>query len=43
MLHEMYFLRANDHGLDPHWGGFGAQIARTKIKKFLKRYVAWGK
>ena len=35
--HEMYFLPGNDHGFDVNWGGFGTQIARAKIKDFLKR------
>ena len=36
--HEMYLLPGNDHGFDVNWGGFGTQIARAKIKDFLKRY-----
>jgi acetyl esterase/lipase len=36
--HEMYFLPGNDHGFDINWGGFGTQIARAKIKDFLKRH-----
>ena len=37
--HEMYPLSANDHGFDVNWGGFGTQIARVKIKRFLEKYV----
>jgi acetyl esterase/lipase len=36
--HELYFLPGNDHGFDVNWGGFGTQIARAKIKDFLKRH-----
>jgi len=36
--HEMCFLPANDHGFDVNWGGFGTQIARTKIRQFLEKY-----
>ena len=36
--HEVYFLSASDHGFDVNWGGFGTQIARSKIKRFLQRY-----
>ena len=38
VAHETYLLPANDHGFDVNWGGFGTQIARAKIKDFLKRY-----
>jgi dipeptidyl aminopeptidase/acylaminoacyl peptidase len=36
--HQIYLLPGNDHGFDVNWGGFGTQIARAKIKDFLKRY-----
>jgi acetyl esterase/lipase len=36
--HETWLLPANDHGFDVNWGGFGTQIARDKIRKFLDRY-----
>ncbi len=36
--HDMYVLAAIDHGFDTNWGGFGTQIARAKILKFLERY-----
>lgn len=36
--HEVYLLPANDHGFDVNWGGLGTQIARAKIRSFLKRY-----
>jgi acetyl esterase/lipase len=36
--HETYFLPGTDHGFDTNWGGFGTQIARAKIKRFLERY-----
>ena len=39
---KMYLLPANDHGFDINWGGFGTQIARAKIRDFLKRYDAAG-
>jgi acetyl esterase/lipase len=35
--HETYFLPANDHGFDANWGGFGTQIARAAIDRFLER------
>jgi len=35
---EMFFLPATDHGFDANWGGFGTQIARQKVKDFLRRY-----
>ena len=36
--HELYLLPANDHGFDANWGGFGTQVARAAIKRFLARY-----
>jgi len=36
--HETYLLPATDHGFDTNWGGFGTQIARAKIRKFLRRH-----
>jgi acetyl esterase/lipase len=38
IAHEIYLLPANDHGFDLNWGGFGTQIARSKIEDFLKRH-----
>jgi len=38
IAHELILLPANDHGFDVNWGGFGTQIARTKIREFLERY-----
>lgn len=36
--HELYWLPANDHGFDINWGGFGIQIARATIQRFLEKY-----
>jgi len=36
--HETYVLGANDHAFDVNWGGFGTQIARAEIKRFLEKY-----
>jgi acetyl esterase/lipase len=33
---EVYALPAVDHGFDINWGGFGTQIARARIKAFLR-------
>jgi len=38
VTHESYLLPGNDHGFDINWGGFGTQIARAKIQKFLQQY-----
>jgi acetyl esterase/lipase len=38
VAHELYLLPANDHGFDINWGGFGTQIARTKIQDFLQSH-----
>jgi acetyl esterase/lipase len=37
VAHETVLLPGNDHGFDTNWGGFGTQIARARIKDFLKR------
>lgn len=39
-VQEMYLLPGNDHGFDVNWGGFGAQVARTKIEQFLQKYAS---
>jgi acetyl esterase/lipase len=36
--HATYLLPATDHGFDVNWNGFGTQIARAVIGKFLERY-----
>jgi acetyl esterase/lipase len=36
--HATYLLPATDHGFDVNWNGFGTQIARAVISKFLERY-----
>jgi acetyl esterase/lipase len=36
--HEMYLLPGNNHGFDADWGGFGTQITRAKIERFLQQY-----
>ena len=36
--HELYLLPANDHAFDLNWGGFATQIARAKIRDFLRKY-----
>jgi acetyl esterase/lipase len=38
VVHEMCLLPGNDHGFDVNWGGFGTQIARSKVKDFLVTY-----
>lgn len=36
--HETVLLPASDHGFDFCWGGYGAQIARQRLRAFLDRY-----
>lgn len=36
--HELYLLPATDHGFDANWGGFGTQITRAKIERFLEQH-----
>lgn len=36
--HELYILPANDHAFDLNWGGFATQIARAKVRDFLRKY-----
>ena len=36
--HEMYLLPANEHAFDLNWGGFATQIARAKLREFLRKY-----
>jgi acetyl esterase/lipase len=36
--HETILLPGTDHGFDVNWGGFGTQIARARIKEFLRRF-----
>jgi acetyl esterase/lipase len=36
--HELCVLPGNDHAFDSNWGGFGTQVARAKIKAFLKSH-----
>ena len=38
VAHETVLLPGNDHGFDVNWGGFGTQIARACIERFLHRY-----
>jgi dipeptidyl aminopeptidase/acylaminoacyl peptidase len=38
-VHETCLLPGNDHAFDMNWGGFGTQIARTRIEAFLARYA----
>jgi len=38
VAHEMVLLPASDHGFDANWNGLSAQIARAKVKAFLRRY-----
>jgi len=33
--HATYLLPGQDHGFETNWAGFGAQIARAKIREFL--------
>jgi acetyl esterase/lipase len=37
--HETVLLPGNDHAFDINWGGFGAQLARARIERFLARYA----
>jgi acetyl esterase/lipase len=39
VYHETYLLPGTDHGFDLNWGGFGAQIARAKLKLFLQQHL----
>ena len=36
--HESVLLRATDHGFDLNWGGFGTQLARARISRFLAEH-----
>ncbi len=38
IAHATYLLPATDHGFDVNWSGFGTQIARATIERFLRRY-----
>ena len=38
VAHETVLLPGVDHGFDVNWGGFGTQIARTTIRRFLARH-----
>jgi acetyl esterase/lipase len=40
--HEMYLLPANEHAFDLNWGGFATQIARAKVRDFLRKYDGSG-
>jgi acetyl esterase/lipase len=35
---ETLLLRATDHGFDLNWGGFGTQLARARIGRFLEEH-----
>jgi len=35
---ETLLLRATDHGFDLNWGGFGTQLARVRIGRFLAEH-----
>jgi acetyl esterase/lipase len=39
VYHDTYLLPANDHAFDLNWGGFGTQIARAKLKDFLRQLL----
>jgi acetyl esterase/lipase len=36
--HESVLLPATDHGFDLNWGGFGTQLARARIGRFLAEH-----
>jgi acetyl esterase/lipase len=35
---ETLVLPADDHGFDVNWGGFGTQVARAHVERFLRRH-----
>jgi acetyl esterase/lipase len=39
VYHETYLLPATDHGFDLNWGGLATQIAREKLKDFLRQHL----
>lgn len=39
VYHELYVLPETDHAFDANWTYFSTQIAREKIRAFLKKYV----
>ena len=38
VTHETLLLPATDHGFDLNWGGFGTQLARARIERFLAEH-----
>jgi acetyl esterase/lipase len=38
VAHETVLLPGNDHAFDVNWGGFGTQLARARIERFLVQY-----
>jgi acetyl esterase/lipase len=38
VAHETLLLPATDHGFDLNWGGFGTQLARARIGRFLEEH-----
>jgi acetyl esterase/lipase len=38
VAHETVLLPGNDHAFDLNWGGFGTQVARARIERFLAQY-----
>jgi acetyl esterase/lipase len=38
VAHETLLLPATDHGFDLNWGGFGTQLARARIGRFLDEH-----
>jgi acetyl esterase/lipase len=38
VVHETCIMPGDDHGFDINWGGFGTQIARARIERFLRQH-----
>jgi acetyl esterase/lipase len=38
VAHETCIVPGDDHGFDINWGGFGTQIARARVERFLRQH-----
>jgi hypothetical protein len=38
VLHETYYFPWADHGFDAVWGSFATQVARDKVRAFLRKH-----
>jgi hypothetical protein len=39
VAHETVLLPGTDHAFDLNWGGFGTQVARARIARFLAEHA----